>query len=103
MKRRVGHNHVFIVDVTGAYAQINIQGDSFEIQFFSMCYHSLLGPKSRSLIQKITSENMSNEAYPFRTAREIDIGFARALCTRITYVGELGNFLSTHIEFLFIS
>jgi glycine cleavage system aminomethyltransferase T len=33
---------------------------------------------------------MSNEAFPFRTAREIDIGFARVLCIRITYLGELG-------------
>ncbi len=33
---------------------------------------------------------MSNEAFPFRAAREIDIGFARVLCVRITYLGELG-------------
>jgi 4-methylaminobutanoate oxidase (formaldehyde-forming) len=33
---------------------------------------------------------MSNEAFPFRSARTIDIGFARALCVRITYLGELG-------------
>jgi 4-methylaminobutanoate oxidase (formaldehyde-forming) len=38
----------------------------------------------------VTSEDLSNEAFPFRAAREIDIGFARALCVRITYVGELG-------------
>lgn len=28
--------------------------------------------------------------FPFRRSAEIDIGFARVLCTRITYVGELG-------------
>ena len=33
---------------------------------------------------------MGNEAFPFRAAREIDIGFARVLCIRITYLGELG-------------
>jgi 4-methylaminobutanoate oxidase (formaldehyde-forming) len=33
---------------------------------------------------------MSNEAFPFRAAREIDIGFAKVLCIRITYLGELG-------------
>jgi glycine cleavage system aminomethyltransferase T len=33
---------------------------------------------------------MSNDAFPFRAAREIDLGFARALCVRITYLGELG-------------
>jgi glycine cleavage system aminomethyltransferase T len=48
------------------------------------------GPRSRELLQSITTENLSNEAFPFRTARELDIGYARALCVRITYLGELG-------------
>ncbi len=65
--------HVFVTDVTSGYGQLNVQG-----------------PRSRELMQAVTSEDMSNEAYPFRTAREIDIGFARALCVRITYLGELG-------------
>ncbi len=62
-----------VTDVTPGYAQINIQG-----------------PRSRELVQSVTSADLSNEAFPFRTAREIDIGFARVLCIRITYVGELG-------------
>jgi 4-methylaminobutanoate oxidase (formaldehyde-forming) len=33
---------------------------------------------------------MSNDAFAFRDAREIAIGFARVLCLRITYLGELG-------------
>jgi 4-methylaminobutanoate oxidase (formaldehyde-forming) len=33
---------------------------------------------------------MSNAAFPFRAAKEIDLGFARVLCIRITYLGELG-------------
>ncbi|MBK8173302.1 MAG: GcvT family protein [Sandaracinaceae bacterium] len=65
--------HCFITDVTSGYAQINIQG-----------------PRSRELMQKVTTADLSNENFPFRAAREIDIGFARALCVRITYLGELG-------------
>ena len=38
----------------------------------------------------MTSVDLSNDAFPYRTAREIDIGFARVLCIRITYLGELG-------------
>ena len=68
-----GKNHVFITDVTGGYSQLNIQG-----------------PRSRELLQKLTDTDMSNEAYPFRSAREIAIGYAKVLCARITYVGELG-------------
>jgi 4-methylaminobutanoate oxidase (formaldehyde-forming) len=38
----------------------------------------------------VTTQDMTNEAFPFRAAKEIDLGFARALCIRITYLGELG-------------
>jgi glycine cleavage system aminomethyltransferase T len=34
--------------------------------------------------------DMSNDTFPFRHAMEIDVGFARVLCVRITYLGELG-------------
>jgi len=59
--------------VTPGYAQLNIQG-----------------PRSRELLASVTSADLSNEAFPFRSAAEIDIGFARVLCIRITYLGELG-------------
>jgi 4-methylaminobutanoate oxidase (formaldehyde-forming) len=41
-------------------------------------------------VQSLTSQDLSNERFPFRTACEIDLGYARALCVRITYLGELG-------------
>jgi 4-methylaminobutanoate oxidase (formaldehyde-forming) len=46
----------------------------------------------------LTSADLSNDAFPFRTARSIDIGFARALCVRITYLGELGYELYIPVE-----
>jgi 4-methylaminobutanoate oxidase (formaldehyde-forming) len=74
MKRNIPEDaHAFVTDVTSAYGQLNVQG-----------------PDSRSLLQRVTSQDLSDAAFPFRTAREIDIGFARVLCVRITYVGELG-------------
>jgi 4-methylaminobutanoate oxidase (formaldehyde-forming) len=73
MRRHIGDAHAFVTDVTSGYAQINIQG-----------------PRSRELLASVTTADMSNEAFPFRTAAEIDIGFARVLCIRITYLGELG-------------
>jgi len=73
MKRHLESHHAFVADVTGGHGQINIQG-----------------PRSRELLQSITSADLSNEAFPFRAAREIDLGFARVLCIRITYLGELG-------------
>ena len=74
MKRHFPQDaHVTITDVTSGYAQLNVQG-----------------PRSRELLQSASSVDLSNAAFPFRTVREIDIGFARAWCVRITYVGELG-------------
>ncbi len=74
MKRHIPEQaHAFVTDVTSAYGQLNVQG-----------------PNARALLQQLTSVDLSNEAFPFRTAREIDLGFARLLCVRITYLGELG-------------
>jgi 4-methylaminobutanoate oxidase (formaldehyde-forming) len=73
MKKHIGDAHMFVADQTSAFAQINVQG-----------------PKSRELLQAITNADMSNEAFLFRDAKRIEIGFARVLCLRITYLGELG-------------
>jgi heterotetrameric sarcosine oxidase gamma subunit len=73
MRRHLDDAHAFVTDVTSGFAQLNVQG-----------------PRSRELLQSVTSADLSNEAFPFRAAREIDIEFARALCVRITYLGELG-------------
>lgn len=73
--------HVFVTDVSSAFAQINVQG-----------------PRSRELLQSLTEADLSNSGFPFRTAREIDVGFARVLCVRITYVGELGYELYVPVE-----
>jgi 4-methylaminobutanoate oxidase (formaldehyde-forming) len=73
MRAYIADAHAFVSDVTGGYAQLNIQG-----------------PRARELMQLVTSCDMGNDAFPFRCAREIDVGFARVLCLRITYLGELG-------------
>jgi 4-methylaminobutanoate oxidase (formaldehyde-forming) len=73
LRRHCTDRHAFVTDVTSGLAQINVQG-----------------PRSRELLQSLTTADLANEAFPFRTAREIDVGFARVLCVRITYLGELG-------------
>jgi glycine cleavage system aminomethyltransferase T/glycine/D-amino acid oxidase-like deaminating enzyme len=73
MKRHFGSEHAFVADQTSAFAQLNVQG-----------------PRSRELLQSITWVDMSNAAFGFRASQEIDIGLARVLCIRITYLGELG-------------
>ena len=73
VRRHIGTDRTTITDMTSAYAQVNVQG-----------------PHSRELLQSITSVDLSNEAFGFRAAREVDLGYAQALCVRITYLGELG-------------
>ncbi len=50
----------------------------------------LMGPKARDVIARISPDDFSNEAFPFGTAREIEIGMGLARAHRVTYVGELG-------------
>ena len=74
MKQHIPESaHAFVTDVTCGYAQINIQG-----------------PRSRELLQTLTTADLSQRGVPVPHGAEIDIGFARALCVRITYLGELG-------------
>jgi glycine cleavage system aminomethyltransferase T/glycine/D-amino acid oxidase-like deaminating enzyme len=79
LRRLSKEDHCFITDMTGSYAQLNLQG-----------------PRSRELLQTLTSRNMHD--FPFRHAKIIDIDCFRVLCTRITYVGELGYELFIPVE-----
>jgi len=74
--------HAIITDITSGWAVL-----------------SVMGPLSRKLLQSLSSDDFSNSAFPFGTAREIDLGYARVLAIRITYVGELGWELYVPTEF----
>lgn len=60
---------------------------------------SLQGPLSRQLLQTLCDADLSTEALPFRASREIEIGYARVLLVRITYMGELGYELYIPTEY----
>ncbi len=62
-----------ITDVTHGYAML-----------------AIMGPGARGLLAKLTDADLSNEAFPYGTAREIDIAYARPWALRMSYVGELG-------------
>ncbi len=57
------------------------------------------GPKSRELLQRLTDSDLSNEAFPYMSARTIHVGYARVLAVRVTYVGELGWELHVPTEY----
>jgi 4-methylaminobutanoate oxidase (formaldehyde-forming) len=83
LKRHIpSEAHVTVTDVTSGYSLINIQG-----------------PKSRQFLSTMTSADLSNEAFPYLTMQEIDIGYAPVKALRITYLGELGWELYVPSEF----
>ena len=51
---------------------------------------SVQGPKSRTLLSRLTDADLSNEAFPYLSAQQIHVGYAPVLAVRVTYLGELG-------------
>lgn len=62
-----------VTDMTSAYALLTVQG-----------------PRSRELMQRVSPDDLSEEAFPYLTSREIEVGYSRIRALRVTYVGELG-------------
>ena len=73
---------VVVEDVTSRYACLGIWG-----------------PHARDILQPLSTADLSNEAFRYMRAREIDIGPVPCLALRVTYVGELGWELYCPIEF----
>jgi glycine cleavage system aminomethyltransferase T/glycine/D-amino acid oxidase-like deaminating enzyme len=74
LERNIPPNaNVIVTDVTSGLNILNIQG-----------------PKSRELLSRVSHADLSNQAFPYLTMQEIDIGYATVMAIRVTYVGELG-------------
>lgn len=55
---------------------------------------SLAGPQARTLLQRITHQDVSHAAFPFLACRTLDVGLIRAKVGRLSVVGELGYEIS---------
>jgi 4-methylaminobutanoate oxidase (formaldehyde-forming) len=64
---------VSVQDVTSSYACLGIWG-----------------PRARDIVQPLTENDLSNQAFPYMQARRIAVGTVPCLALRVTYVGELG-------------
>ena len=60
---------------------------------------SLMGPKSRAILEAVTRDDVSNEGFPFAMARTIGIAGCPVRALRVTYVGELGWELHLPVEY----
>jgi 4-methylaminobutanoate oxidase (formaldehyde-forming) len=82
IRRHLGVARAGLVDVTAASAVLGV-----------------MGPRSRTLLVRLTDADLGNGAFPFLTSREIWLAAAPVRASRITYVGELGWELYVPAEF----
>jgi 4-methylaminobutanoate oxidase (formaldehyde-forming) len=75
LRRAVGEDDAAsVTDVTAGFALFSVQG-----------------PKSRELLSRLTSGDISNEAFGYLSGRLLDVAYAPSVWVqRVTYVGELG-------------
>ena len=59
-------------------------------QTSSWCTLGLWGPCARDILASVTSEDVSNEGFPFAHCRTLEVGSLSVLASRISYVGDLG-------------
>ncbi len=80
--RHIGADeHAVLTDVTALYSVI-----------------SVMGPKSRELLSRVSPDDLSPESLKFSWTRMIDLGFARVRAARMSYVGGPGFELYVPIE-----
>ena len=75
------HSGVYLTDVTAMYSVL-----------------SLMGPMAPELMARVSPDDVSRQALPLRSTREIDLGHARVRVARMSYVGGLGFELYVPIE-----
>ena len=51
---------------------------------------SIAGPDARNVIQKLTTEDMSNDSFRFMAIREMQLGMVPAIVGRVSFTGDLG-------------
>jgi glycine cleavage system aminomethyltransferase T/glycine/D-amino acid oxidase-like deaminating enzyme len=54
------------------------------------CTLGLWGPRARDILASITSDDVSNDGFPFSTWRSVSVDGFEVIASRISYVGDLG-------------
>ena len=58
----------------------------------------LWGPRARDVLAAVTSDDVSNEGFPFAHFKTLEVGPLQVIASRISYVGDLGWELYVPIE-----
>ncbi len=75
--------NVSVVDITSGYGVLG-----------------LMGPQSRTLLQRLAESDLGRDVFPFGTMQEVMIAGAPVRVLRISFVGELGYELHVPTEYL---
>ena len=104
---RISEEELYIVTGTGYaihdlhWIRRNIP-EGLEVEVIDVtlerCVLGLQGPLAREVLSLITDADLSNEAFPFLTTRELKIRGVSVRALRLTFVGELGWELHIPVE-----
>ncbi|MFT5218377.1 MAG: dimethylglycine dehydrogenase [Planctomycetota bacterium] len=95
---RISENRFYLISAIGSehkdlhWMQSNAGDFDVEIINLTEELSSMLvtGPKSRELLQLMTEEDLSQAAFPWLSAREVQLDSAKVMVIRVSYAGELG-------------
>ena len=89
------HDVTFLLQHAPADGSLTIDDVTSAAGVLNVC-----GPRSRELLQSLSSADFGNEAFRYMTAQHVDLGLAPVLALRATYAGELGWELHVPTEYL---
>jgi dimethylglycine dehydrogenase len=104
---KIGNGRYYLVSAAAAEShdldwmqKLMPQDGSVAIDNITNRYGALVlsGPRSRDVLAKLTDADLSNEAFPFLTMRDIIVGLCETRALRIGFVGELGWEIHCPIE-----
>ena len=81
IRKRIGDDFATLADVTSAWAVI-----------------SVMGPRARELLAKISGDDWSDAAFGLGVTREVDLGLARGRAARMSYIGGPGFEMYVPVE-----
>ncbi len=96
---RLGEERFFIITGTAfgqhdmSWLSINMPEDgSVTLEDVGSNYAciGMWGPKARKILEKATTDDISNAGFPYMTAKRMTVGDVPVIASRVTYVGELG-------------
>jgi len=66
------------------------EGTTFKVATNNIAGFNVAGPKSRSMLQRLTNADLSNDAFRFMRSKTIEVAGIECLAIRVSFTGDLG-------------